>query len=265
LLSAIGAGAVVVAAIWGANIPRERWFAWFKREEVPAATAQELASKRVAEVVAKQQSPAATDEHRLHLVSTSPGRNAFEGTAALGADITHPQILSAGALLQNGTTLKEIYADHVVLERDGKRVDLYVEGIALSAKAKPVRANSDLLALDDNQPVTKPAKSSPATYTEIVRAAPHYSESELIGFDVYPGTSAGQFSRLGLQAGDILTAIDGAPIKTHEELAAALEDISEGRSVLAYVIRGGQEMQISIDGSSLIQNTQAMASAAPMP
>jgi general secretion pathway protein C len=168
--------------------------------------------------------------------------------------------MSAGALLENGAVLKEIYLDHVVLDRDGKRTDLYIEGAA-----KPTKI-PELLALTDTSPsIRKPVRTASATYTHILRGAPRYTDNQLIGFDVYPGTSSSQFWRLGLRPGDVLAAVNGAPITTQEALVSALKDLSEGQSAVASVIRSGQPIELALDGAVLTQSASPVMSAGPLP
>jgi hypothetical protein len=198
---------------------------------------------------------------QLHLVSTSPGRSAFEGTATLGPNISNTQVMSAGAMLENGALLSEIYSDHVVLERGGKRAYLYVDGMTANPSANWARVgDAALLVLTDQPRVISAAPATDPTYTEILRGAPHYEDDRLTGFDVFPGTVPGQFASLGLQPGDLVTAIDGNPLTSQQALSRSLRDISLGRSVTASLSRAGNQLEIAIDGAALSQGTQTIAS-----
>ena len=45
--------------------------------------------------------------------------------------------------------------------------------------------------------------------TDIVRLAPHVQEGKVVGFRVNPGRDRESFEALGLQAGDVVTDING--------------------------------------------------------
>src|SRR3954464_6169142 len=89
LFSIAGSAAVIAAAMWSAGIPNEAWFAWLHKDEQTPVQA-----RVVADSVGAQPSVATAakedGQKSLHLVSTSPGRNASEGTAQLGAEISNP-------------------------------------------------------------------------------------------------------------------------------------------------------------------------------
>ena len=77
---------------------------------------------------------------RLILTATRPGRNTREGYADLGVDARSPQTYRAGARLANGARLEEILADHVVLEHEGVRTRLYVQGREPAGAPPPLAA-----------------------------------------------------------------------------------------------------------------------------
>jgi hypothetical protein len=261
LLSIAGSAALIAAAMWSASAPDQSWFAWLQKKQVPVAQTKAIADPIFSKVAPQT---AKDDGHRrLHLIATAPGRNASEGTAQIGVEISSPLTFGAGAMLENGVVLKEIYNDHVLLERDGKTTLLFVEGVAIHPSAKMSAPDPDLVAVDTAPKAKLVIPPSPPTYTDILRGAPHYESDRLIGFDVYPGTSSGQFYQLGLQPGDLITSIDGSAVDSQEALASALKNVSEGRSVIAIVERKGKTESISLDGSVLVQSAATMASATP--
>jgi hypothetical protein len=65
-----------------------------------------------------------TADTRSHAAGSQQPR----GFAQIGVDATSPQTYAAGALLANGARLTEIYSRYVVLERDGRSAQLYVQG-----------------------------------------------------------------------------------------------------------------------------------------
>jgi general secretion pathway protein C len=196
----------------------------------------------------------------LHVVSTTPGRNVHEGTAQLGVDPSNPETYAAGAWLENGATLREIHSDHVVLERDGLSTELYVEGVAVGPNVKKIPKVNEALASLDTMPstATSPRRPPPPTYTDIVRAAPRFETDLIVGFDLYPGTDRSQFSRLGLQSGDLLVSIDGVPMNSTDALHAALQSMRDGQAVTAVVLREGQSVGVALEPPSAAHQ-QALA------
>jgi hypothetical protein len=245
IVAAAAMVAVVAAIGWGAGVPQATWF---KAKPDKDANARQHAGSATISTLPIPQSAGTTDK-RLHLLSTVPGRNVHEGTAQLGVDLRNPQTYGAGAWLENGATLREIHADHVVIERDGQSTELYVEGLALGPGKKIPKANQYLLSLDQPAPpVSQP--TAPPTYTDIIRAAPHFEGEMLVGFDVYPGSNRTSFAQSGLQSGDLLTAIDGVPMNSTEALHAALQSMRDGQIAMASISRQGQSVTMALQVAS---------------
>ena len=178
------------------------------------------------------------------------GRNAKDGYAMLGVARENPQTYSAGALLANGARLAEIHAKYVVLERDGHSVRLYLEGTGLQpesgATVKP------LLTIGGNSAPRTATATSTEPLTDYLRPTPLYDGATLVGYQVYPGAKPGAFLQTGLQAGDVITAIDGAPLSDTAQAPESLRRLMDGNTHTATVNRKGSSVEVSLDGSSWI-------------
>jgi hypothetical protein len=244
ILSITGAAMLFTVALWSAGIPNVNWFPWLAEPMTLAEKSAEAPRTGPAEPVTPRPVHASG---RLRLFSTAPGRNAREGAAQIGFDVANPVTVAAGGMLENGTVLAEVYADRVMVERDGESTVLYAEGIATHPGQKTVKANESLLVMTEPRPPTAPP--APDTYVDLLRAAPRFDGEQIVGFEVYPGTTRTHFDRFGLRPGDVLTLIDGAPVATVDVLYAALKDISEGRSVVVAGMRGNQQFTLSLESA----------------
>jgi type II secretion system protein C len=183
----------------------------------------------------------------LTLVRTQPGRNSREGFAQIGVDSTSPQTYSAGALLANGARLTEIYSRYVVLERDGHSAQLYVRGA--SQERAGVRAA--LLTVGGNQRPTPALAKTEDRLFSYLRLSPVFVGNQLHGYALYPNRDPGPFSRLGLEPGDLVTEINGAPTSNPREALVALHSLADGASVAVVIERQGIAHPISLDGAIL--------------
>lgn len=91
-----------------------------------------------------------------------------------------------------------------------------------------------------------PGDAAVMTY---IRPTPVFDTDRLLGFTVYPGERTAEFSKLGLQPGDIMTAINGLAVTDGEQIMNALEQVISGSSVQATIQRGGEARSITLDGS----------------
>lgn len=187
----------------------------------------------------------------LHLVSTSPGSSKNEGSARLGTHPQNPQTYAAGATLMNGARIAEIHADHIVLERDGRTAKLYVDG-----KQQARNAAADLLQVGGEQPKLVQAPPRGTRLVDYFRPSPVFDGEVLRGYVVYPGAKSGVFFQLGLQAGDVITAINGVPLSEAETAVEALQQLTQGAATTATVERRGKRQQISLDGSAILADQE---------
>jgi type II secretion system protein C len=193
----------------------------------------------------------------LVLVGTLPGRNATEGTAMLGTDARNAQTYVAGAMLENGARLVEIYRDRVILERQKQRATLYLFGSpgAQHAGDKP----HPLLAVGgQNLDPPKVTQYSIDPVSEYIRSVPAYREDGTVGgFRVFAGERSGLFTRWGLKPGDIITSIDGAALIDGDQANELLGTLAEGAAITAKVTRGGESLTVSLDGAEILKMNEA--------
>jgi type II secretion system protein C len=185
----------------------------------------------------------------LHLTGTRLGRNNREGYADIGVNVLSPQTYRAGAVLANGARLDEIYADHVVLERDHRHTSLYIEGHTSSVTTDP--AVTSMLTVGGTTSTPAAVANSRDRLTQSIRIAPVFDGDHFQALVLYPPEHGEVFAQLGLQPGDRLTAVDGVRLKDAKEAIAEFRRLSEGAWLNATIERGGRAQTVLLDGSLL--------------
>lgn len=191
----------------------------------------------------------------LMLISTRPGSNAYDGLASIGIDKKNPQTYRVGALLVNNTRIIEVHADHVVLERDTQRAELYLEGRG-AHKSESRLANMLADTTPEPLPVTRIADRE--ILTDYIRPSPVYDGEALRGYGVYPGQHSDMFAQLGLRPGDVVTSINGMPLNDPQSAINQLREIMNGVSVTAHIERDGASVTIALDGGLIIDHQQSL-------
>jgi type II secretion system protein C len=87
------------------------------------------------------------------------------------------------------------------------------------------------------------------TFTEFIRPNPVYEGQTLTGYEVYAGRNASLFSRMGFQAGDVVTAFDDVPITDPQVAMELLQQLTTGVAMTATVNRKGKTEHLTLDGS----------------
>jgi type II secretory pathway component PulC len=195
----------------------------------------------------------------LQLFGVKVGGSAKEGLAVLGAAEASSRTYVAGALLENGARLTELYADHVVLVRAGQRYTLYMPQ---KGKSDVVGKSAGLTVGGFGSPA--PPLTAPAVrVSDAIRLAAAYEGGQVVGFNVYAGAKAGQMERWGLKNGDVLLTVSGQPMYSPEQVESALDQLAQGGSLQAEVRRGSERVPVTLDGSMLVAS--APVPMPPMP
>jgi hypothetical protein len=258
-VNVVGALSVTMLVIWASGLdPYGLWQRVTSPKPVPVAKAPvHLPSKPIglAPPTPKGSDSSISPEPlRLILVQVHPGRNATEGSAEIGVVRESPQTYQAGALLENGARLAEIYSDNVVLKKDGHSARLYLENATSPAKVN----DTAMLLVGGPKEAPPPAKiTSREVLTDYIRPSPVYDGETLIGYQIYPGQKSGPFTQMGLKAGDLITEIDGTPLSDPEMAWEALRQVADGSALTAVVKRNGTLEHVTLDGALIRQAEEA--------
>jgi type II secretion system protein C len=177
------------------------------------------------------------------------GRNSLDGYADIGVDVRSPQTFKAGAVLANGARLTEIYADSVVLERNGVRSRLYLEGRGAAVTDGDI--GSPNFAVGGTAPIPPASADSHEALTDVVRITPVFARDQVQALEVYPSKHSDLFGRLGLEPGDRVVAIDGAAVRDAKAAIAQLRQVTAGAALILTIERSGRRQNLSVDGSIL--------------
>lgn len=81
---------------------------------------------------------------------------------------------------------------------------------------------------------------------EIVRPSPVIQNGQMQGFRVAPGSNIALFNQTGLQAGDIVTEINGSPLTSNSSSLRAMQGLMQSSSASLKVLRGGQLTSVQV-------------------
>ncbi len=155
----------------------------------------------------------------------------------------------------DGATLHSVYADRVLLDRNGRLETLRLPK-ELTASAGAPMAMPQLPQAARSQGSLREVISENATrLTDIVRLAPHVQEGQVVGFRVNPGRDRATFEALGLQPGDVVTDINGTVLDDASQGIQVFQSLGESTQANVTVLRDGVPQVIVIDTTQL-QNLQ---------
>ena len=196
----------------------------------------------------------------LTLAGTLAGPDPAVGWAIIGASGQSARVYATGASLPGGTKLAAVYPDRVILDRNGARESLMLPRLSGGGAATPMAyaqgAGAPPASLADS--VRQLMAQDPAAANELLRPQPVFAGGSLRGYRVYPGRNRAQFARLGLQPGDLVTAVNGAALDDPNRGLEILRGIGAGSAVMLSIDRNGQQQQLSVVPGAVAQELQPL-------
>jgi general secretion pathway protein C len=152
-----------------------------------------------------------------------------------------------------GASLHSVYLDHVILDRAGALETLQLPRQLLagnrgsSVALRRPGADPRTVAAVDN--IRHMVQQDPGILDQVMRTVASYDNAagKLRGFRAYPGRNRQIFSRLGLKAGDLVTAINGTALDDPQRSQDVFNTIQTSDHVTVTVERGGQKQDISLN------------------
>jgi general secretion pathway protein C len=152
----------------------------------------------------------------------------------------------------DGATLHSVYSDRVLLNRSGRLETLRLPK-ELAASTGPMGMPSPLpqAAAPAGGSLREVISENASRLTDIVRLAPHVQEGQVVGFRVNPGRDRAAFEALGLQAGDVVTDINGTVLDDPSQGLQVFQSLGETTQANVTVLRDGVPQVLVIDTTQL--------------
>src|ERR1700735_657104 len=224
--------------------------------------------------------PAATQDEgnapqssaNLLLAGTIATQDPKHGVAIISDGGAPSKVYSVGDRI-GGASLHSVYLEHVILDRGGA-----LETLLLPRQLPPSRAavarrtpggDPRTVAAVDN--IRKMVQQDPNILDQVRRTVASYDNAagKLRGFRAYPGRNRAIFSKLGLKAGDLVTAINGTPLDDPQRSQDVFNTIQTSDHVTVTIERGGQKQDITLNiaqvAAQATKELEGDSNAAPAP
>jgi general secretion pathway protein C len=185
-----------------------------------------------------------------------------KGVAIIGENAAAGKLYAVGAAMPGGVHLHAVYADRVLLERNGGLETLMLPRTPLGSKgaAGPTIASATPRAGAAN-------RDSATLLAGLVRVQPVFNQGKLQGYRIFPGANHGAsaFTQLGLKAGDLIEAVNGTALDDAARAMEVLQTLSSSATATVTVSRNGasQEVNLNIANLNLDADSGDGAAAAP--
>ena len=142
-----------------------------------------------------------------------------------------------GEEIMSGVTLQEVAFDHVILSRNGSSESLYLDQ---SVPAETVSGGDTTIdtngvvrpAPSPDAPAPAPAPASTQITANDIRSAvsfaPRTDNGQITGLTVSPQGDGAIFRTAGFRGGDIITAVNGQPIRSAGDVGRLTQQLAPG-------------------------------------
>jgi general secretion pathway protein C len=188
----------------------------------------------------------------LLLAGTIATQDPRHGVAIISEGGAPSKVYSVGERV-GGAALHSVYLDHVILDRGGALETLLLPHQVPPSGGRPAVArrvpggDPRTVAAVDN--IRKMVQQDPSILDQVMRTVASYDNAagKLRGFRAYPGRNRAIFSKLGLKAGDLVTAINGTPLDDPQKSQDVFNTIQTSDHVTVTIERGGQRQDITLN------------------
>jgi general secretion pathway protein C len=187
----------------------------------------------------------------LLLAGTIATQNPKRGVAIISEGGGPSKVYAVGDRI-GGASLHSVYLDHVILDRSGVLETLLLPrqlppSSRRVAAARRQGGDPRTVAAVDN--IRRMVQQDPGILDQVMRTVASYDNAagKLRGFRAYPGRNRAIFAKLGLKAGDLVTAINGTPLDDPQHSQDVFNTIQTSDHVTVTIERGGQRQDITLN------------------
>lgn len=182
----------------------------------------------------------------LTLFGTTVNQSTGGGSAILAGEDGVQMSIATGDEIISGVTLFAVAHDHVVIQNGGSKERLYLD------QSKPAETVGADGAASAALPPT--GQGTPASDTKItadtvkagVTLQPRTEGNAVTGLIAAPIGDGAVFAKLGLQNGDIITQVNGRPVRSAADAAALNSQMRPGARLSLTIERGADTVPIAI-------------------
>jgi len=173
-----------------------------------------------------------------------------EGMAIIGESAVAAKVVGVGQQVPGGALLHSVYNDRAIIDRNG----------ALEAVMLPRRSTGTMSAQPPPPPpvaatgndamlerMRKLVNDDPGVIGQVLRPQPVFAGGKMRGFRVYPGANRQAFARIGLRAGDLVTAINGTPLDDKDRAQEIFSTLNSSTDARVSVTRNGRQQELVLN------------------
>lgn len=181
------------------------------------------------------------------------------GMAIIGENAASAKVVSVGQQVPGGAQLHSVYNDRAVIDRAGALESVFLprRSTAIAPSPAPAAATSNDAMLDRMRQLVN---NDPGLIGQVLRPQPVFAGGKMRGFRVYPGANRQAFARLGLRAGDLVTAINGSPLDDRDRAQEIFGTLNSSTDARVTVTRNGRQQELVLNIAQVAAEAEQLGS-----
>jgi general secretion pathway protein C len=185
------------------------------------------------------------------------------GMAIIGESAQTAKVVSVGQQIPGGALLHSVYVDRAVIDRAGVLESVLLPRRSGGAMPAPMAAPMPVVG-DSNEAMIermrKLVNDDPGAISQIIRPQPVFAGGEMKGFRVYPGANRQAFARMGLRAGDTVTAINGTPLNDKDRAQEIFGTLASSTDARVTITRNGRQQELTLNIAQISAEAERLGS-----
>ena len=155
--------------------------------------------------------------------------------------------------MPGGITLREIHAEHVIIERQGQLETLRMEkdqgdDLISAPVARPQSSTSTMSAVASQaiKNIRRELISNPTSFSKYALPVVVRENGVQVGYRLQPQQNSELLKQAGLEPSDVITSVNGVSLSDMNNSISALKELSSASQVNIIVKRNGTEIPLNI-------------------
>lgn len=186
-----------------------------------------------------------------------------QGMAIIGESAQAAKVVAVGQQVPGGAQLHSVYSDRAVIDRSGTLESVYLPRQAAGGVAGPPPPMPTASAGGNDAMIERMRKlvnDDPGLLSQVMRPQPVFAGGEMKGFRVYPGANRQAFSRMGLRAGDMVTAINGTPLNDKDRAQEIFGTLGSSTDARVTITRNGRQQELVLNIAQISAEAERIGS-----
>ncbi len=189
------------------------------------------------------------------------------GMAIIGESAQAAKVIAVGQQVPGGAQLHSVYADRAIIDRAGALESVFLPRRGSGPVAAPPMPPPTPVASGESneamiERMRKLVNDDPGLIGQVMRPQPVFAGGEMRGFRVYPGANRQAFARMGLRAGDMVTAINGTPLNDKDRAQEIFGTLASSTDARVTITRNGRQQELVLNIAQITAEAERLGVAA---